>query len=104
MARAAPILLGAPSALENHSARPGFQTIDLVMLVKLAIETARLWPEQELFVFKLDLRKAFDMLLLSSVLGMLEDSPLPADLVAAIAGELVHNVLQPCLAGVSGPL
>eukprot|EP00974_Lingulodinium_polyedra_P131568 11218240-Lingulodinium_polyedra.AAC.1 len=60
MATAAPTLLGVPSALENRSARPGYQTVDLAMLVKLAIETARLWPEQELFVFKLDLRKAFD--------------------------------------------
>eukprot|EP00974_Lingulodinium_polyedra_P082070 7946264-Lingulodinium_polyedra.AAC.1 len=65
MALARPLLLTYAPGLEVHSYRPGFQTANLVLLVKLALEAARLWPEQELFVFNLDLRKAFDTLHLS---------------------------------------
>eukprot|EP00974_Lingulodinium_polyedra_P076108 7370018-Lingulodinium_polyedra.AAC.1 len=69
MGVALPFLLGTSSALEVHSSRPGFKTADIVLLAKLVAEAARLWPEQEVFIFKLDLRKAFDTLLLSSVLA-----------------------------------
>ena len=46
--------------LEAHASRPGLQTVDLVLLVNQMVESARLLPGEDLFIFKIDLKKAFD--------------------------------------------
>jgi hypothetical protein len=70
-----------------------------VLLVKLLIESARIWPGQRLFVFKIDLKKAFDRVFLSGVLDALGDLESGHGFGLALARKIVDNKLEPVLAG-----
>ena len=69
-------------------------------MVNQMVESARLWPGQDLFIFRIDFKTAFDKIYLSKVVRAIRVAGAPCDLVWALGRELVGNLLRASLSGV----